>query len=153
MTLLRTSGQALIARAQGFVCEGLTRARRPQAVQHLVALLDIRDESHPRQRTKVAVEDQDAIRGAPCHAVSTNQEGPPDRCTHKGMDLAQIEKIIRDRIEEIRVLEKTDYKVRTPAKMRALISLQDKRDELEGLLLRIRAMASIVNGAPPSTYL
>lgn len=68
------------------------------------------------------------------------------------MDLVQIERIIRDRINELRALESTESKVRTPAKMRAAISLQDKRDELESLLLRIRAMA-ILEGAPPSTYL
>jgi hypothetical protein len=65
------------------------------------------------------------------------------------MELAQIEKIIRDRIDELRSLEKTEDKVRTPAKLRALISLQDKRDELESLLLRIRGM-TLLNGTPPA---
>lgn len=47
------------------------------------------------------------------------------------MDHDQIETIIRDRIDELRKLE-------SGARPRSmLISYQDKRDELEALLLRI----------------
>jgi hypothetical protein len=55
----------------------------------------------------------------------------------RGMELAQIEKIIRDRIDELKSLEKTEHMVRVR------ISLQDKRDELETLLIRIRTMAAV----------
>lgn len=57
----------------------------------------------------------------------------------KGMSQAQIEKIIQDRIDELRTLEKAEHMVR------AKTSLQDKRDELENLLLKIRALASVSN--------
>lgn len=56
------------------------------------------------------------------------------------MDLPQVEKIIRDRITELKGLETQEHM------LRARTSLQDKRDELEGLLLRLRAMASVLNG-------
>lgn len=50
------------------------------------------------------------------------------------MDDDQIETIIRDRIDELRKLE-------SGARARSmLISYQDKRDELEALLLRIHGV-------------
>lgn len=52
------------------------------------------------------------------------------------MDQNQIVTIIRDRIGELRQLEKT-------ARPRSLvISYQDKRDELEALLLRIHGLTA-----------
>ena len=52
------------------------------------------------------------------------------------MNQDQIETIIHDRIEELRRLEKT-------ARHRSFeISYQDKRDELEALLLRIRGLST-----------
>lgn len=51
------------------------------------------------------------------------------------MDQNQLEKIIKERIEELRQLEKS-------ARHRSLeVSYQDKRDELEALLFRIHGMA------------
>jgi hypothetical protein len=60
------------------------------------------------------------------------------------MDQSQIEKIIRERIDELRSLEST-------ARHRSLISYQDKRDELEALLLRIHGSAflSMTYGSAP----
>jgi len=53
------------------------------------------------------------------------------------MDQDQIETIIRDRIGELRQLEKS-------ARPRLLaISYQDKRDELEALLLRIHGLSAM----------
>lgn len=51
------------------------------------------------------------------------------------MELPQVEKVIRDRIDELKDLEAREHM------LRARTSLQDKRDELEALLLRLRAMA------------
>jgi len=56
------------------------------------------------------------------------------------MDLADIEKIIQDRVQELRTLERAEHMLRVRT------SLQDKRDELETLLLRIRAVAILRNG-------
>lgn len=53
------------------------------------------------------------------------------------MDLSQVEKIIQDRISELKDQEAREHM------LRARTSLQDKRDELEGLLIRIRAMAAV----------
>lgn len=53
------------------------------------------------------------------------------------MDQSQIETIIRERIEELRRLEQG-------ARHRSQeISYQDKRDELEALLLRIHGIAAV----------
>lgn len=58
------------------------------------------------------------------------------------MDLSQVEKVIRDRIVELKDLEAREHMLRVRT------SLQDKRDELEGLLLRLRAMAAISGVVP-----
>lgn len=58
------------------------------------------------------------------------------------MDQAQIETIIRDRIEELRALELTEHM------HRLRLSLIDKRDELEALLLRIRALSTMQSRPP-----
>jgi hypothetical protein len=53
------------------------------------------------------------------------------------MDQDQIEGIIRDRIGELQQLERS-------ARPRSMaISYQDKRDELEALLLRIHGLSSM----------
>lgn len=55
------------------------------------------------------------------------------------MELSQVEKVIRDRIGELKELEAREHMLRVRT------SLQDKRDELEALLLRLRGMA-VLNG-------
>ena len=57
------------------------------------------------------------------------------------MDQGEIEVIITDRIKELRTLEQSEHL------HRLRISFQDKRDELETLLFRIHALASVRNGA------
>lgn len=53
-----------------------------------------------------------------------------------------IETIVRDRISELQQLERSERS----ARMR--VSYQDKRDELETLLLRIKILASPGRGDP-----
>lgn len=57
------------------------------------------------------------------------------------MDQGEIEAIIVDRINELRALEQSEHL------HRLRIPFQDKRDELENLLLRIHAMNLARNGA------
>lgn len=57
------------------------------------------------------------------------------------MDQTQIEAVINDRIEELRRLE-------AGASRASKVSYQDKRDELEALLFRLRGLAVAMRLAP-----
>jgi DNA-binding TFAR19-related protein (PDSD5 family) len=59
------------------------------------------------------------------------------------MDQAEIERVINDRIKELLALERAERL------NRLRVSFQDKRDELENLIIRIRAMGSLQNGGCP----